>query len=128
MVMLDGEKKFSFGIVIPWPGAESAEKELLFRTKKAAEDANINCVWLDNLGHILDENQKATDEYVDAETLDCVISTHYDTYKCLDAFYYFTLWNPPDIPLIVGDYATRITANYLMYDDYLIYGPGGMVA
>lgn len=119
--------KWNIAIVNPWPGSMSAEAELVMRNKQAAEDAGLNLTMLSNFGHILEEGtQKQTKEYVDSDELDFVISTHYDTHKCLDAFYYHTLWNPPEIPLNLDDYPSRITDNYIMYDDFLIYDDGGM--
>lgn len=120
-------EKWNIGIVNPWPGGMSAEAEVLYRMQKAAEDADMNLTMLSNFGHILDpKTQAQTEEIVDSRKLDFVISTHYDTHKCLDSFYYHTLWNPPEIPLNLTDYAGRVTDNYLMNDDYLIYDSGGM--
>lgn len=119
--------EYTMGIVNPWPGDKSAEAEVLSRMKVGAEDAGLGYVMLDNFGHILDgETQKATEEYVNPEDLQFVITTHYESEKTVDAFYYHTLWNPPEIPLNLEDYDTRITNNYLMNDDYLIYDFGGM--
>ncbi len=122
------EKKVkpSFGIVNPWPGDMSAESEVLARIKRASDDVGIECVMLSNFGHVLDSNQKQTDEIVDPKILDFVITTHYDSPKTIDSFYYHTLWNPPEIPLNLPDYDSRVTDNYIMNDDYLIYDAGGM--
>ena len=132
-----GEKRFVYpltidgtytiGVVNPWPGDRSAEAEVLSRMKAAAEDIGLGYVMLDNFAHILDENtQKPTADQVDPHALEFVITTHYDSEKTVDAFYYHTLWNPPEIPLNLPDYDTRVTNNYLMNDDYLIYDFGGM--
>lgn len=87
----------------------------------------MECVPLSNFSQILDrKTQLATDEFADADELDFVISTHYETHKTLDQFYYHALWNPPEIPLNLSDYDTRITSNYMMNDDFLIYDDGGM--
>ncbi len=118
---------YAIGVVNPWPGDQSAEAEVLYRMQMAADDIGLDYVMLDNFSHVLDkETQKATVEYVDAEKLEFVITTHYDSEKTADAFYYHTLWNPPEIPLNLVDYDTRVTNNYLMNDDYLIYDFGGM--
>jgi hypothetical protein len=117
----------TIGVINPWPGDISAEFEFLMRMKKAAQDAGIKLILLDNFGHILDEEQKMTSEYVDPHSLDFVITTHYETSKTIDSFYYHTLWNPPDIPLNLNYYSDRVTDNYIMNDDFLIYGSGGMV-
>jgi len=116
----------SIGVINPWPGYMSGESEVLSRLKRATEDNQIGYVMLDNFGHVLDENQKATDQYVDENRLSFVITIHYDTAKILNAFHYHALWNPPEIPLNLEEYAQRISNNYIMNDDYLIYDSGGM--
>lgn len=122
----DRKKRPSFGIVNPWPGEMSAESEVVTRIRKASLDLGLDCFALSNVGHILDENQKSTDEFIDPSQVDFVITTHYDSPKTIDAFYYHTLWNPPEIPLNLVDYPGRVTDNYLMNDDYLIYDLGGI--
>lgn len=118
---------WSFGVVNPWPGDMSAEAEVLARMKAGADDAGIKMTMLSNFGHVLDpETQKQTETYVEADDVDFVISTHYDTHKSVDAFYYHTLWNPPEIPLNLDDYLGHVTDNYVMNDDFLIYDDGGM--
>ena len=118
---------WNVGIVNPWPGDMSAEAEVLSRMKVGAEDAGIQLTMLSNFGHILDPvTQKKTDDFVDADEVDFIISTHYDTHKCIDSFYYHTLWNPPEIPLNLDEYTGYVTNNYVMNDDYLIYDDGGM--
>lgn len=114
------------GIINPWPGDKSAEAEVLTRMKRAAEENNIGYIMLDNFGHVLDEEQKATKQYVDSKDLSFVITTHYETPKILDAFHYHTVWNPPEIPLNLEYYTERVANQYLMNDDYLIYDFGGM--
>lgn len=114
------------GIVNPWPGDESAEAEVLTRIQRAAKENDIGYVMMDNFGHLLDSNQRATKELVDPERLSFVITTHYETPKILNAFYYHTLWNPPEIPLNLDYYTDRVTNQYIMNDDFLIYDTGGM--
>lgn len=119
--------KWSVGIVNPWPGDMSAEAEVLSRMKAGADDAGIDLVMLSNFGHVLDpETQMQTERFASPDELDFVISTHYDTPKSLDSFYYHTLWNPPEIPLNLDDYSGHVTDDYLMNDDFLIYDSGGM--
>ena len=118
--------KFRLAIVDTWPGDVSAELEVIWRVKKAAEECNYECVPIDGHGRILDSNMSLSRSQGEVYNPDCVISIHYDTYKTLDSFYYHTVWNPPEIPLSREDYYTRITANYLMCDDFLVYGNGGM--
>ncbi len=117
----------AIGIINPWPGDMSAEAEVLTRFRRAAEENQIECVYLDGFGHVLNrDNQTATKDYVDAKKLSFAISTHYETSKILDAFHYHTLWNPPEIPLNLDYYTDRVTDNYIMNDDFLIYDSGGM--
>ncbi len=114
------------GIINPWPGDMSAEAEVLTRFKRAAEENQIGYVMLDNFGHILDDQQKATKRFVDADSLSFVLTTHYETPKVLNAFHYHTLWNPPEIPLNLDYYTQRVTNNYIMNEDFLVYDSGGM--
>ena len=114
------------GIINPWPGDKSAEAEVLTRFKRAADENDIQCIYLDNFGHILDNKQRATDKYVDAKDMSFVLTTHYETPKVLDAFHYHTLWNPPEIPMNLEYYTERVTNQYIMNDDFLIYDSGGM--
>lgn len=114
------------GVVNPWPGDMSAESEVLARLKRAAEENGIGYVMLDNFGHLLDEHQRATSTFVDADDVSFILTTHYETAKVLDAFHYHTLWNPPEIPLNLDYYTQRVTNQYLMNEDFLIYDAGGM--
>lgn len=114
------------GIINPWPGDKSAEAEVLTRFKRAADENDIQCVYLDNFGHILDNKQRATAQYIDAKNVSFILTTHYETPKVLDAFHYHTLWNPPEIPMNLEYYTERVTNQYIMNDDFLIYDSGGM--
>jgi len=118
--------KITIGVINPWPGDISAELEVVERIRQAAKDSGIGFVALDDFGCILDEKQKRTDRYIKPSELDFAISTHYETHKSIDTFYYHTLWNPPEIPLNLDYYYERVTNNYIMNDDFLIYGSGGM--
>lgn len=115
------------GIINPWPGDLSAESEVVARINTSAKETGIECVLLSDWGHILNEkDQKKTNVLTDGKDLDFVITTHYLSHKSLDTFYYHALWNPPEIPLNLGEYNQFITNNYLMNDDYLTYDLGGM--
>ena len=116
----------SFAVVNPWPGDESAEFEVVERMKRAADEIGARMTVVDNYGHVLDERQRATDQLLDPKTVNFVITTHYETHKTIDAFYYHTLWNPPEIPLNTEYYADRVTDQYEMNDDFLTYDFGGM--
>lgn len=116
----------NIGVINPWPGDISAEYEVIERLKKAGADIGINCTLLDDYGFALNERQEKTNDIVDSKKIDFVITTHYETHKSMDSFYYHTLWNPPEIPLNLDYYYDRVTNNYIMNDDYLIYDSGGM--
>lgn len=116
----------NIGFINPWPGDVSAEFEVLERIKKAAADIGVRCTLLDDFGHILNEKQEKTAELVSPNALDFVVTTHYETHKSVDSFYYHTLWNPPEIPLNLDYYYDKVTNHYIINDDYLIYDSGGM--
>lgn len=118
---------FRIAAINPWPGDKSAESEVLTRMQKACRDIGIDYVILDDFGYILDETtQERTSVLVDPDSLDFAISTHYETPKTINTFYYHALWNPPEIPLNLSYYTERVTNNYIMNDDYLTYDSGGM--
>ena len=114
-----------FGLILTWPGDMSAEMEVLNRIEQAALDCGMECIPIDNYGHRLDSQGRKTDQFVSGKDLNFIISMHYESPKYLDAYYYFTIWNPPEIPLDVEHYGT-ISDRYLAFDDYLIYDDGGM--
>ena len=117
----------NMGIVNPWPGDESAESELVLRIQKAAHNVGIGCTILDSFGCVLDSRtQEKTPDIVNTDMLDFVLTTHYESHKSVDAFYYHALWNPPEIPLNLEYYSNFVTNNYLSNDDFLIYDSGGM--
>jgi hypothetical protein len=117
--------KRRFGIILTWPGIKNAESEIISRTMRAAQEIDAECVPIDNYGFVLDANYESTEKK--AENLEFVLSLHYDTPKLIDAFYYHTVWNPPEIPLKFDGYRQSID-NYIMNDDYLIYDKGSMSA
>lgn len=126
-IPLNRAGRMHLGVINPWPGDLSAESEVVARINRSAKEAGIKCSLLSDWGHILrEDDQKKTSEFVGAESLDFVFTTHYLSPKALDCFYYHTLWNPPEIPLNLGEYNQFITNNYLMNDDYLTYDMGGM--
>lgn len=116
----------SFAVVNPWPGDESAEYEVIERMKRASKEIGVKMTVVDNYGHILDEKQKATNQLIDPKSVDFVITTHYESHKTIDAFYYHALWNPPEIPLNTEYYVDRVVNQYEMNDDFLTYDFGGM--
>lgn len=120
------QEKPVIGIANPWPQDVSAEAEVITRMKRTAEENNVGCVLIDNFGHILNDKQGVTKKFVKEEDLSFIITTHYECAKVLDVFYYNPLWNPPEIPLNLSDYATRVTNQFMMNDDFLIYDDGGM--
>lgn len=126
-IPLNRAGRMHMGVINPWPGDLSAESEVVARINRSAKEAGIKCTLLSDWGHILrEDDQKKTNEFVNAADLDFMFTTHYLTPKVMDSFYYHTLWNPPEIPLNLGEYNQYITNNYLMNDDYLTYDMGGM--
>lgn len=117
------KRKIRFGIVLPWPGIKNAETEVISRLKVAADEVGMECIAIDNFGFILDNEYNATTEKIN--DVDFVITTHFETPKVLDTFYYHTLWNPPEFPLDRVDYNLLIN-NYIMNDDFLVYDHGSM--
>ena len=116
-------KQNCFAITSSWPGDVCGEYEILARLKKAAENIGAEAILISDNGYILNQKQQRTGNVVDIKSLQFVISIHYATPKLLDCFYYYTIWNPPEIPLGVPAYY-RAAQNYLMYDDYLL-NPNG---
>lgn len=114
------------GIANPWPEDVSAEAEVITRLKRTAEENEIDCVLIDGFGHILTDKQGQTGEYINDESVSFVITTHYECAKVRNIFYYNPLWNPPEIPLNLSDYTPRVTNQFMMNDDFLIYDNGGM--
>ncbi|TPG46493.1 hypothetical protein EAH89_24590 [Roseomonas nepalensis] len=121
--VLPGAGKKRFAIVSPWPGSKCAEFELVLRMVRAAENIGAEPVLISRNGYLLTRMQEQTGNVVDPRTLEFAISIHYDLPKLLDTFYYFTLWNPPEIPTGVPTYA-RSAENYVSFDDYLTAGSG----
>ena len=127
LVPISKHEKVTIGIINPWPGDMSAESEVLKRFDKSLSDLNMECVFLDDFGHILDKDtQKRTETIVNPNDLDFAFTTHYETNKTVNTFYYHPVWNPPEIPLNLGYYYDYVTNNYMMNDDFLIYDDGGM--
>ncbi len=118
--------KFTIGLVNPWEGAETAEAEAIKRIERAAEAAGVVTVKLSTTGKILDSNFNEYPDYVCGNDLDCAITFNYETYRCIDTFYYHTIWSPPEMSLGLEDYVGRLSDNILMNDDYLLYDFGGM--
>jgi hypothetical protein len=110
----------------PWPGDMSAEAEVLTRLTRGAEELGYGIKLVDGFGHLLDKHQRMTKTIVTGDDVSFVISSHYETSKTIDAFTYHTVWNPPEIPMALDYYTQRVTNNYIMNDDYLIYDSGGM--
>lgn len=115
-----------FAIVYPWPGQVNAESELLKRIRRATQNLGFYCVWIDNFGYVLDENQLRTAQLIKPTDFDFAITLHYESHKAVDNYYYHTVWNPPEVPLNCEPYGTWLSNDYLMNDDYLIYDEGSM--
>ena len=118
--------KKNIGIICTWPwGVVNAESEVICRMKVAAERIGINLVCMTKEGNLVDETFTKTDKWVDASSLDFVISLHYEDIKMLDVFHYHAVWNPPNIMLQYKTYPLY-ARNMASHDDYLAYDDGGM--
>ena len=112
-------------LVYSFPGILSAEKELCTRFKVAAKNIGYEIVVIDNSGFILDDDMNKTSQQLPDEDSLFVINMHFFDLKLRDNFYYYTVWNPPEIPLSIGDNISNIN-NVISNDDYLIYDNGSM--
>ncbi|WP_220791781.1 hypothetical protein [Gluconacetobacter dulcium] len=110
-----------FALVSPWPGSLSAENELIVRICKAAREIGVQAVPVSCDGRLLNREYQLTGNVIVIEEIPFAIALHYDTIKTLDTFYYFSLWNPPEIPLRTPLYP-RAVDSYISYDDYLTTG------
>lgn len=118
--------EIKFAVVVTWPwGVKNAESEVINRMKFAAANIGAELVCITKEGFIVNEDFRKTEKKVDVNSLDFVITLHYEDIKLQDVFYYHTLWNPPKITLqypLYHVYAKNIASN----DDFLIYDDGGM--
>ena len=116
----------NIGIICTWPwGVVNAESEVICRMKVAAQRIGANLIVITKEGYLVDESFHKTENRVDENTLDFIISMHYEDVKLLDVFHYHTVWNPPNIMLQYEAhpiYAQNMASN----DDFLIYDDGGM--
>lgn len=119
------DKNKTFAIICTWPGAESAEKEVSLRLKKAAENIGMNPIFIAPDGYICDEDTNRTYRKINEHDLLFAITIHFYDYKMLDCFHYHVLWNPPEIPLNCDNYLFQ-QKNYISNDDFLTYDDGGM--
>ena len=118
--------KKNIGIIFTWPwGLEIPEGEVLRRLQVAATNIGVNLVSITKEGYLVDENLYKTDRRVDPQTLEFVISMHYEDVKLLDAFHYHTAWIPPDI-MLQNAQCSLLAQNMASNDDFLIYDDGGM--
>ncbi|MBO7191625.1 MAG: HAD-IA family hydrolase [Elusimicrobiaceae bacterium] len=120
------EKEKTIGVVYTWPGSlMNAEGEFLNRLKIAASNIGYKTAVFSKAGHILDENYCVTPQVLSSNDLNFIINIHYEDFKCMDAFTYKALWNPPCIPLQYPVYPSLLR-NIISNDDFLIYDDGGM--
>lgn len=114
------------GIINPWGASLGAESEAILRIRSAIKNLGYDCVLLNSAGMILDSQFRLSGAFIQKDKLTYVISLNYETPKIVDAFYYYTIWSPPEMSLRLEDYTPRLSNNILMNDDYLIYDNGGM--
>lgn len=126
VVPLTVNGQIKMAIINPWPGDMHAEAEVVKRMHAAAQNIGMRLDTIDRFGRIIEcDNASEIGEMINGKEYLFVINTHFDTHKSTDVFYYHTLWNPPELPLSWDRYDV-MSDNYLMNDDYLIYGSGSM--
>jgi hypothetical protein len=112
-------------IIDTWPGVKNAEYEVIVKLQEAFKKLGHNVVLVNNHGHILQGINRTVDEFnvVIDDQIDFALSLHYESYKIIDVFTFFTLWNPPDFTLNIPDdkIYSSVKANILSCDDYLGY-------
>lgn len=113
-----------FAVVFPWPGIKNAEYEFIKRLQHCVKKINHHLVVIDNDGFLLDDEtlfykNKNEKLKVDHNSLEFVLSLHFDSRKTIDSFWYTANWNPPKF-LLENDFDTYVD-NYLSSDDFLIY-------
>jgi hypothetical protein len=102
-----------FGVISTFGELRNAEYENIQRIVRTSESLGIDC-------HVLDIHGEAVSgsaPFIRAEDLDFVISLHFMTPKCFDAFAYVALWNPLRFYHQWG--YRRYANNLLSYDDFL---------
>ena len=116
----------NIGIICTWPwGVKNAESEVILRMQTACNNIGANLFCITKEGFIVDENFSKTTQKFDVNTLDFLITMHYEDFKMLDCFTYHALWNPPKITLQYSLYPLYMK-NIATNDDFLIYDKGGM--
>ena len=120
------DREKTIAVVYTWPGGVmNAEGEFLNRFKVAVQNIGYNLVVVSKSGHFLDEKYRITPMRLNERDVKFVINIHYEDFKCLDAFTYKALWNPPCI-LLQYDVYPYLIKNIVSNDDFLIYDDGGM--
>ena len=108
-----------FGVISTFPELKNAEYENIERLRITCQEMGAEFHVLDVNGQRLGRTPPDTDAAAEdfLRGLDFVISLHFKTPKCFDAFTYLALWNPVQFfhDWGYGPYAT----NLLSFDDFL---------
>jgi len=91
------KNKGVFGIILPWPELKNAEYEVVMRFAATARDGGYHMLVLDREGYPVvpgvDTDMRAK-KRIDFNSLDFVISLHFQSPRIYDCFTYSALWNP----------------------------------
>jgi hypothetical protein len=114
--------KKKIALIYTWPGSKvSGESEVIFRLVIAAKNISIDVDILSKDGFVLDSNLCKTDRKGKDHEYLFQIVLHFDDTIEIDAFSYYTLWNPPEIMLRLPNYSSSIAKNITLVHDYLSY-------
>ena len=86
----------NIALVYNWPGVKNSELDLIGRIGKVIHDRGYQSFIVDPFGKMLDHTGEyiTPSESVDEACLDFALNFHYTSPNFLDAYSYFTNWNP----------------------------------
>lgn len=102
-------------VIDQWPDRPNAEKECVERIRRAGTSLGCEVVVIDKLGRVIGSGEEVT-----RDTVDFVLSLHYETPKCFDVHSYVALWNPIEFYFWWG--YRRTAAHLATHDDFISCG------
>ncbi|MET3828469.1 hypothetical protein ABIC16_004224 [Sphingomonas sp. PvP055] len=87
----------AFALLHTWPDLKNAEYEVLQRILKAADHCDVDVVVIDNNARILwstSQFKAIPGETLDGKDVDFLLSLHFESPRMVDAYSYYTLWQP----------------------------------
>ncbi|CAL1693002.1 hypothetical protein MMB232_03185 [Brevundimonas subvibrioides] len=87
----------AFAIIHTWPDLKNAEYEVLQRVLGAADNIGADAVVIDDNGKVLwagPDSKAAAGERLDPDIVEFVLSLHFLSPRVIDAYSYYTLWQP----------------------------------